>query len=279
MSNLSLLYDTLLKEQDPAEKLLIVTKLKDWIYKLDLYSSNESLEEISTKNLKFLSLPVHEAGALSELSFENISERIEILDKSSQLIQEFLEKIKFLANDIFKTEISYKNSRDEIIKEYKREVELKEYIKILQKRNDEEGIREFLLKDLEYQVLKAKKILKSNNQELELLKNSKEVPKIVKEKNNTDTLLDKQGKVQRPFIITSDRKKVQEGVFRNSHNLPTMSIDEYLAREFERGNFLTQKDDGPVVEEDEDQKLEKERRWDDFKDDNPRGWGNRLNKS
>ena len=285
MSNLSNLYDSL-QGKDAAEKLLIISKLKDWIYKLDLFSSNESLEEISTKNLIFLSLPVVEATALSELNFENIPQRISDLEASSLVIQEYLEKIKFLTNDSITTcaglglGLDAAKSRDERVKEYKKEKELKEIVGRLEKRNDEEGVREFLLKDLELKVLKARKLLKSNNLEIELLKTKEDTqPQDPTNIKTPDCILDKQGKILRPFIITSNRKSVQQGVFRNSHNLPTMSIDEYLAREFERGNFLSQKDKGTKVEEDEELILEKERAWDDFKDDNPKGWGNRLNKS
>lgn len=97
-------------------------------------------------------------------------------------------------------------------------------------------------------------------------------------------LLDSKGRVQRPFVITS-RQDVQKTVFRPGHSLPTMSIDEYLDREMERGNFLSQKDNVEKKEEGSDDEEEggkgnvyKMREMDSFKDDNARGWGNRMNK-
>lgn len=69
-----------------------------------------------------------------------------------------------------------------------------------------------------------------------------------------------------------------------------MSIDEYLQKEAERGNILSgggpssgqigdkkEKDD-EEEDADDDEALRKKREWDEFKDDNPKGWGNRGNK-
>ena len=39
-------------------------------------------------------------------------------------------------------------------------------------------------------------------------------------------------------MITSARQDIRDKVFRYGHNLPTMTVDEYLAREFERGNVI-----------------------------------------
>jgi immunoglobulin-binding protein 1 len=57
-----------------------------------------------------------------------------------------------------------------------------------------------------------------------------------------------------------------------------MSIDEYLQKEMERGNFL--QGTNPVVdnEESSEEDIIKARKWDEFKDHNPRGSGNRMNR-
>ena len=53
------------------------------------------------------------------------------------------------------------------------------------------------------------------------------------------------GRVLRPFTILpttnglSDRERFQGEVFRSSHRLPTMTIDEYLEEERRRGNIIT----------------------------------------
>jgi immunoglobulin-binding protein 1 len=42
----------------------------------------------------------------------------------------------------------------------------------------------------------------------------------------------------RPFIITSKREEIRQGVFRPGWRLPTMTIDEYLELERARGNII-----------------------------------------
>ena len=94
-------------------------------------------------------------------------------------------------------------------------------------------------------------------------------------------LLDRKGIVQRPFTITSKQEQTNS-VFRPGHRLPSLSIDEYLRREFERGNVIMPSagdKDGKNADEDNDkdendENVYKQRQWDDFKDENPRGWGN-----
>ena len=44
-----------------------------------------------------------------------------------------------------------------------------------------------------------------------------------------------------PFVIINDktRQEIKSGVFKPHWNLPTMSIDQYLANEEARGNILS----------------------------------------
>lgn len=46
-------------------------------------------------------------------------------------------------------------------------------------------------------------------------------------------------KFDKPFKLVKDRKQVADGVFQYGHNLPTMTIDEYLDLERKRGNFIS----------------------------------------
>ncbi|CEJ84451.1 hypothetical protein VHEMI03478 [[Torrubiella] hemipterigena] len=96
-------------------------------------------------------------------------------------------------------------------------------------------------------------------------------------------LLSKEGKPLQPFTLVGSRKDLAKGVFRPGHNLPTMSIDEYLEEEKRRGGILEGGTDPqkPQVDEDDmdavDRETYKAREWDDYKDDNRRGAGNTLN--
>jgi immunoglobulin-binding protein 1 len=99
-------------------------------------------------------------------------------------------------------------------------------------------------------------------------------------------ILDGQGKPLRPFTLLDKRTQFREGVFRPDHNLPTMTIDEYLEEERRRGGII--EGGGPQsglreqVDEDDmdkaDEETMKARAWDEFKEANPRGSGNTLNK-
>ena len=51
-------------------------------------------------------------------------------------------------------------------------------------------------------------------------------------------LLSADGKPLRTFTILDSREQIRKGVFRPGHNLPTMTIDEYLEEERRRGNII-----------------------------------------
>lgn len=94
------------------------------------------------------------------------------------------------------------------------------------------------------------------------------------------------GKVMRPFTLLDGRQRVQQGVFRPGHSLPTMSIDEYLEEEKRRGGIIEGGgEQSMMVPEPDEDNLErtdeetlKARSWDEFKEDNPKGAGNTLNR-
>ncbi|KAI1494349.1 TAP42-like family protein [Biscogniauxia mediterranea] len=99
-------------------------------------------------------------------------------------------------------------------------------------------------------------------------------------------LLSKEGKPLRPFTLTTNRQELQRGVFRPGHNLPTMTIDEYLEEERRRGNIIEGGGEAsgrrPEPDEDNMEKADEEtmkaREWDEFTEANPKGSGNTLNK-
>ena len=70
--------------------------------------------------------------------------------------------------------------------------------------------------------------------------------------NATGPLMDPQGRPLRPFVITNKKAEMMKGVFRPGHSLPTMSIEEYLDQEIERGNFLSGGTEEPKKKEADD---------------------------
>ncbi|KAL0262669.1 Type 2A phosphatase-associated protein 42 [Diplodia seriata] len=104
--------------------------------------------------------------------------------------------------------------------------------------------------------------------------------------SRTGPILSADGKPMRPFTLLDSRQRVQQGVFRPDHSLPTMTIDEYLDEERKRGGIIEgggeQSGMQPEPDEDNLEKADAEtlkaRAWDDYKDDNAKGSGNTMNR-
>lgn len=99
-------------------------------------------------------------------------------------------------------------------------------------------------------------------------------------------ILNGKGKPMQPFTLLGRRAEMQQGVFRPGHNLPTMTIEEYLDEEHRRGNVIEGGGEKsgikPQVDEDDhniaDQETMKARNWDEYTEANPKGAGNTLNR-
>lgn len=99
-------------------------------------------------------------------------------------------------------------------------------------------------------------------------------------------LLSKDGKPLRPFTLLDSRQRLQQGVFRPDHNLPTMTIDEYLEEEKRRGGIIEGGGEQSGVKKELDEDDEKavdaetlrQRQWDEFVEENPKGSGNTINR-
>ncbi|KAL3420340.1 TAP42-like family protein [Phlyctema vagabunda] len=104
--------------------------------------------------------------------------------------------------------------------------------------------------------------------------------------SNTGPILSQTGKPLRPFTLLGDRQMVKDRVFGPGHNLPTMTIDEYLEEERARGGIIEGGGEAsgiiPEPEEDNyekgDAETMKAREWDEFVEANPKGSGNTLNR-
>ncbi|KAG6853905.1 hypothetical protein C0991_012574 [Blastosporella zonata] len=115
-------------------------------------------------------------------------------------------------------------------------------------------------------------------------------------------LLDPSGKPLRPFTIlpsgAADRARFQSQVFGPGHRLPTMSIDEYLQIEQDRGKFISgggpaseaaptsseqlaldaEMDGTGEGEQKSEEKRLKDENWARYTDENPKGAGNTMNR-
>jgi immunoglobulin-binding protein 1 len=99
-------------------------------------------------------------------------------------------------------------------------------------------------------------------------------------------ILSSSGKPLRPFTMLDTRQRLQQGVFRPDHSLPTMTIDEYLEEEKRRGGMIDgggeQSGVKEIIDEDDHDKMDEEtmkaRAWDEYVEENPKGSGNTLNR-
>ncbi|RYP10234.1 hypothetical protein DL764_000726 [Monosporascus ibericus] len=213
--------------------------------------------------------------------------------------------------------------RNAKIANFKAEKELKQKIaymrqspRYLEDGGDEEAVRELHLADIAFCVYMTFQGLEGINREMEVLAQAP-IPLIPQtttveederrrrgslendgyserldrplqrlQTNLKGPLLSQDGKPLRPFTLTANRQELQQGVFRPGHNLPTMSIDEYLDEERRRGNIIEGGGEAsmrqPEPNEDDIEKADEEtmkaRYWDEFKEENPRGSGNTLNR-
>ncbi|KAK6203516.1 TAP42-like protein [Scheffersomyces amazonensis] len=96
-------------------------------------------------------------------------------------------------------------------------------------------------------------------------------------KPDINQLISKQGKILQPFTITSNRQKLKDKVFGTGQVLPSMTVEEYLDYELANGKMMKEEVKDSNKNDDDtdnsDDELEK-RRWDDWKDDHPKGAGN-----
>ncbi|KAK7403124.1 Type 2A phosphatase-associated protein 42 [Neonectria punicea] len=198
--------------------------------------------------------------------------------------------------------------RDGKIANYKAEKQLKDKLETLRRNpryldhGDEELVRELYLTHVTFAVHSTFQALDSLNREFDILAQAPpSLPTSASDAAKPDDddsrldqpmrrplagggpLLSSQGKPLQPFTLVGSRTDLARGVFRSGHNLPTMSIDEYLEEEKRQGNILQGGvEEKPVVDEDDmeeaDRATYKARAWDEFTDHNPKGAGNTLNR-
>ncbi|SCW02475.1 LAFE_0F07250g1_1 [Lachancea fermentati] len=96
-------------------------------------------------------------------------------------------------------------------------------------------------------------------------------------------LLSKNGKILRNFTLTDSKSQLQKKVFGYGQYGPTMTVEEFLEKEFESGRVLQggeepEEDQDEDKEEWQDRETYKAREWDEFKEANPKGQGNTINR-
>jgi hypothetical protein len=328
---------------------------------LSLFSSNESLEDLSTTDLPFVLTNFHLAELTQKLPVSSAQHRKPIISSAREAYERYLHLLESydLLQPPYKklleqyTEaptafsvVSTSNPaarRDAKIANFKTEKELRAKLEFLRRRpeygteddrrggtsggGDEEAVRELHLAHIRYSTHMAFQALDSLNRECEILAMAPPAPSqrgglSPQQEEEEDArrrqryttaggssksgdysdrldqplrashkmpggpLLSKEGKPLQPFTLVNDRRELAKGVFRPGHNLPTMSIDEYLEEERRRGGIIEGGGEAswhrPEPDEDDIEKADEEtmkaRAWDEFVEANPKGSGNTLNR-
>ncbi|EDO48860.1 predicted protein [Nematostella vectensis] len=284
-------------------------KATEMVNTLGLFSSNEELEEITTLNLRYLLLP----ALMGDLSIrQTTTDRLTAVKSAKIYFTDYLERCQDyglhknnIPNSAAAAPSSSRslhqqaNAREEKIKRYKEQKQLESKLKELKNimKNtsssvtvDDENQRECNIVLLKLWVNKALEQLSTIEDELQILEH---MAKMKAGKVPEEPPSQQQRKPMKPILIT--REMLQSKVFGAGYpSLPTMSQEEYLEKEIREGKVVMEynqnaqgqsasradgetKSDSDGDDEDNPEKLQKARDWDDWKDDNRRGWGNREN--
>ncbi|KAJ2084422.1 Type 2A phosphatase-associated protein 42 [Coemansia sp. RSA 988] len=315
----------------------------DQIHGLSLFSSNESIDDYSTSELKLILANAYLGEALQKLSAPE--GRVGVLETALDHYQRFISTCQDLSigsGSAVKSSSGKQQSpltttdgtngsrairsnpgqnRMQKIERFKQLRAMQQEISELEARltgdNDdgevddmEEVEREYAVKLLELKIHQVSDDMEMLEKEIDMAKQMETMRRadsdsrspggdLESKKDSNEWRLDSRsyqldahaacpvfnnkGQPTRPFVLTNDRQRIKDGVFRPGWALPTMSVDEYLQQEQERGNIISGggKEPEPKAEIDDndhdalDAEVMKQREWDDFKDDNPKGWGNR----
>ncbi|KAL1915075.1 uncharacterized protein VTP21DRAFT_7780 [Calcarisporiella thermophila] len=319
------LEDSALSSTDPiyikdlAEAIDHFEKCTTLAQHASLFSSNESLEDMATSDLKFLLVEAY----LGELILKRTDQdRENILNTAKSKFEQFLFNCEMydiltdedkltLEKQRASTPSNQASLREQKIARFKREKATKARIDSLQQlltsspQEDSQNLdremveRELVLALLDLFVQKALEEIESIGKEMKMVEEMKHLnlktdtrvrgqPQDYNDRlemSPSGPLLSKEGKPLRPFVIMSQREQLKQQVFRPGWALPTMTIDEYLEQERQRGNIISgggKEPEKKEIDDNDEEAIDKEtykqRSWDDFKDNNPKGWGNRMNK-
>ena len=149
--------------------------------------------------------------------------------------------------------------------------------------NEDDAIMDILLDWLMVLVIEAMQSMDLLDLESKMRDMSKNPPQLAPPKPipQDGPVMGASGQVLRPFRLV-DKKK--ENIFKPFHNVPTMSIEQYIDEEIRKGGIQLNvpSDTVPEIDADSESFIEAQRmkdiEWDAFKDDNPRGHGNRIGK-
>jgi len=299
-----------LSARSPEFKELITKTIRGFqtcavlIAQNNFFSPNEEVEEMKTSTIKYLAVPYYLGDLYQRYPSDPKApeERLGHLQRAKDYLERFLNSLvthKIVAEQAQTEESSLipEESRALKIQRYKREQLLKNQLSELVKQRmespqllededkaeDSEFERKTGLLLLETNSLKAIESLNSIKQEQDVLNH---MHKLIQEKGFLPPPPEPTRHPPMEPIVIQDRRRVEvENAFRPGWNLPTVSIEQANLIDYEEALTREQRQDRNqardklVKEYGDDQgndveDIYKQREFDAFKDDHPRGSGN-----
>ena len=280
---------------EAIEQILFLTKS---IEQLSMFSVNEELEEVATSDLRYFLLHPLASCLISKKQCDAES-RPNIIEKSLEHFRIFLKlclsydfgravELENVLNNLSskenlrqKTDLnSMAAAREAKIAKYRKSKERAQQIVEYEKKlHDEEVARKYWLLQIDKWIDCAIEDISSMKTELDMLIRFKGISK-------EDQIAANEPKKPpiKPFILTKD--KLQATVFGAGYpSLPTMTLEEYFEKEAAAGRMpdqpmKPQNGNHPtetISENSDDDSIQKQRDFDDWKDTHRRGAGNRHN--
>uniref|UniRef100_A0A914LSN6 TAP42-like protein n=1 Tax=Meloidogyne incognita TaxID=6306 RepID=A0A914LSN6_MELIC len=290
------------KLKNCIERLQLVSRT---VESLSLFSTNDQVEELPTTSLRYLLVPAYFAYVLQEINVE-IGKRPVYLKSAKASYREFLQnlltyglinfKLPWINGDEDTTKIELKKEsfedlsakRQQKISRLRQMEQLEntlEKLRIEERRDDDDAAkREVIFVLLRLWSIRAVKELDTIDDELRLLEQASSC--VAEESTSNMSHVEQTAKFT-PFILT--RTEQQKKVFGLGYpSIPTVSVDEWFDEMKKTGGFgnigsnkrqiIQSHNDEHSDEDDDETKRQSKIRMDEWKDINPRGWGNTLNK-
>ena len=239
------------------------------------FSKNEDIEEIKTADLPYIATDYF--IALKYLSTSVGGTRIDNLRRANFHLNQFLNWLSIFSLGEKPTEAKDPaQSRQQKINRFQRMKDLQIDPSSIK---DEESQRNFWLRWLKIKGLMAFDECSLVNAELELL-SKKEADK--SHSSMESKLAEPVIRTIQPFVLM--KEKVRETVFRPGHNLPSMTVDEFLGLEMQRRNIIsgtgeTKQPEDPENDIEFDIETSKLRKRDERWGWMTKGYGNTYNRS
>ncbi|KAA6417860.1 MAG: hypothetical protein FRX49_12158 [Trebouxia sp. A1-2] len=254
---------------------------------LALFSNNEDADDIATADLKYMLIPAMHGDILAQT---------QVRDPEYGLLSKDVNAAARLDGQ---EPLDQNTKRQQKVQRFKREREIKAKMANVQMKRmriahiqeedgvaddqDEESEREASLLQIELETMKAVEQTQMLQQEVHLLEHAASIPRDQRQQTPSPPPPDvMQHLLGAASNLQRQRQNLQSQVFRPTVALPTVSVEQQGMIELQKVQASQQKEAAAAAyraahedsDEDSDAKVDKQRAWDDWKDENPSGWGN-----